>query len=162
MFEDNGKVMAHSNAILAYVAEKYRIGPKDAWGKGRVIEALEAVEEIAMKIFPIRTMTGSDEEKQVARQKFMEPGGAFVHLLKGLCAIKRAENPEGPYLLLPDELTVADFKIYGLIRRWQDPEFSWIPPEFIAEHCKELHELYQAIDELPFVVEYWKVPSSNP
>ena len=66
VYEENGKELAHSNAILTLIGRRHGLLPKDDWEAARHEGMLSYVEELRGAVGPSMRMQG--EEKQKARE----------------------------------------------------------------------------------------------
>lgn len=124
---EDGRTLAESNAILAFLAEGTRFLPQDAYGRGKVHQWLSyEQEQVEMTIGSLRywTMTGKLDKRlpQLVESKRMAAVRSLT-LLDG-------ELSRRPFIA-GDHYTIADISIFAYASRAEEAGLSLEPyPNF--------------------------------
>ena len=138
LLEKDGEILAQSNAINRYVGKLANLYPSDPWQAALCDEIMEAVEDIASKIAV--TMFLSDEQKKAQRKALVEGPLPFY-----LARLQQRLEAHGGRYFAGDRLSVADLKVFVLIRHLKSGVLDHVPadlPDRIApklvEHCERI------------------------
>jgi len=148
VLEVDGKILAQSNAINRYVGKLAGLYPSDPWEAALCDETMEAVEDITSKI--AATMFLPDERKKSEREALTE--GAIPFFLTALA--RRLEQHGGNYFA-SDRLSVADLKVFMLIRQLRSGVLDHVPTDLPDRLAPKLMEHYQRIKAEPRVAAYY-------
>ena len=148
LLEEDGEILAQSNAINRYVGRLTNLYPSDPWQAAQCDEIMEAVEDISGKI--AATMFISDEQKKVQRKTLVE--GALPFYLARLQ--QRLEAHGGRYFA-GGKLSVADLKVFVLIRQLKSGVLDHVPADLPDRIAPTLIEHYQRIKNEPGVKAYY-------
>jgi len=148
--EVDGKRLAQSNAILLFVGRLTNLLPICPFEEAKVMELLEAVEDVVHMLAP--SLQERDSAKQLAmREALIKSPGSFTNYLKKLNDILLASG--GQYFV-GSQLTVADIKMFWLLSWFESGMLSGIPVPFIAENCPALHDFTTHIGKHPKITEW--------
>jgi len=148
VLEVDGKILAQSNAINRYVGKLAGLYPSDPWEAALCDETMEAVEDITSKI--AATMFLPDERKKSEREALTK--GAIPFFLTALA--RRLEQHGGNYFA-GDRLSVADLKVFMLIRQLRSGVLDHVPTDLPDRLAPKLMEHYQRIKAEPRVAAYY-------
>ena len=110
LLDVDGKILAQSNAINRYLGKLANLYPTDPWEAALCDETMEAVEDITNKI--AATMFLPDEQKKSERKVLAEGPIPFY-----LTALERRLEQHGGRYFAGDRLSVADLKVFMLLRQ---------------------------------------------
>jgi prostaglandin-H2 D-isomerase / glutathione transferase len=148
LLEKDGEILAQSNAINRYVGRLTNLYPSDPWQAALCDEIMEAVEDIASKI--AATMFLSDEQKKAQRKALVEgPLPLYLARLQ-----QRLEAHGGRYFA-GDRLSVADLKVFVLIRHLKSGVLDHVPTDLPDRVAPKLVEHYERIKNDPGVKAYY-------
>jgi glutathione S-transferase len=148
LLEKDGEILAQSNAINRYVGKLANLYPPDPWQAALCDEIMEAVEDIASKI--AATMFLSDEQKKAQRKALVEgPLPLYLARLE-----QRLEAHGGRYFA-GDRLSVADLKVFVLIRHLKSGVLDHVPTDLPDRVAPKLVEHYERIKNDPGVKAYY-------
>lgn len=126
ILEVDGVVLAQSNAINRYVGKLTGLYPDDALQAAFCDEAMDAVEDVSVKLIP--TLTIKDEaEKKRAREELA--AGPLTFFLQRVA--QRLEARGGEWFA-DGRLTVADLKVFGWIRHLTGGTLDHVPTDLAA------------------------------
>ncbi|TNE90746.1 MAG: glutathione S-transferase [Deltaproteobacteria bacterium] len=108
IYEEDGRILGQSNAILGYLGRKHGLLPEDPWEQARHVAILNHAEDLRWTIGG--TFSLDAEAKQAAREKLT--AGAIPQW----AARAEAQLGEGPFLA-GDQLSVADLKLF-VVMKW--------------------------------------------
>jgi prostaglandin-H2 D-isomerase / glutathione transferase len=148
LLEKDGEILAQSNAINRYVGRLTNLYPSDPWQAALCDEIMEAVEDIGSKI--AATMFLSDEQKKAQRKALV--GGALPFYLARLQ--QRLEAHGGRYFA-GDRLSVADLKVFVLIRHLKSGVLDHVPTDLPDRVAPKLVEHYERVKNDPGVKAYY-------
>lgn len=140
MLTVNGRVLAHSNAILAYVGRTHGLHPTDAWAAAEHDAIMASVEDLRGKMPDPRTVGA--EGVQAARE-------AFVAGWLAQWAATVSGRIAGPFLE-GNTPNVADIKLYVILRSLLGGTYDHVPPSCLDPWPK-FAALQTAVDALPAV-----------
>jgi glutathione S-transferase len=148
LLEVDGNILAQSNAINRYVGTLAGLYPADAWEAALCDETMEAVEDITSKI--AATMFLPDERKKSEREALA--AGPIPFYLTALA--RRLEQHGGNYFA-GNRLSVADLKVFILIRHLRSGVLDHMPADLPDRLAPKLMEHYQRIKAEPRVAAYY-------
>lgn len=144
VLSDGAKRLAQSNAILGYIGRGHGLFPTDAWTAAEHDALMLSVEDLRQKLPDGKGM--SEEEKKAARQ-------AFAAGFLSQWAATVSKRIAGPFLE-GDSLSVADIKIYVIVRSYLSGIYDHIPPTCLDAYPKLL-ALHAAVQAHPAVSAYF-------
>jgi glutathione S-transferase len=148
LLEKDGEILAQSNAINRYVGKLANLYPPDPWQAALCDEIMEAVEDIGSKI--AATMFLSDEQKKAQRKALVEgPLPLYLARLQ-----QRLEAHGGRYFA-GDRLSVADLKVFVLIRHLKSGVLDHVPTDLADRIAPKLVAHYERIKDEPGVKAYY-------
>lgn len=136
VLEHNGQTVAQSNGINRYVGKLAGLYPNDAWQAALCDEAMDAVEEIATRVWS--TMPLPAAEKKAQRESL-----AAGPLSDSLDRLQRRLVTQGGRYFADGRLTVADLKVFVWIRHLRSGQLDHVPvdlPDRVAPQLIEHHE----------------------
>lgn len=112
---EDGRVLAESNAILAYLAHGTRYLPRDAFGRAKVLQWMSFEQDCVGAIATLRhwTMTGKLDRRPAELVPMRHAGG-----LNALRMLDR-ELAVRPFIV-GDAYTIADMSLYAYTHRAQE------------------------------------------
>jgi glutathione S-transferase len=148
VLELNGQTVAQSNGINRFVGKLAGLYPTDAWQAALCDEAMDAVEEIATKVWS--TMPLPAAEKKAQRESLA--AGPLSHFLDRL---QRRLVAHGGRYFADGRLTVADLKVFVWIRHLRSGQLDHIPADLPDRIAPRLVEHYERVKEHPAVKAYY-------
>ncbi len=147
--EADGQVIGQSNAITRYAGQLANLYPEDPWQAALCDEALDAVEDMWVKLGS--TMGIEDpEELKTARQALAD--GPYPHYLKQLA--KRLKQAGGEFFA-DGRLTVADLQVFVVCRALMSGKFEHISKEIVNEVAPELVAHVKRVLAVPKIKDYY-------
>lgn len=134
VLELDRQTVAQSNGINRYVGKLAGLYPSDAWQAALCDEAMDAVEEIATRVWS--TMPLPPAEKKAQRERLA--AGALAHSLEQL---QRRLVAHGGQYFANGRLTVADLKVFVWIRHLRSGQLDHVPvdlPDRVAPQLARL------------------------
>jgi glutathione S-transferase len=148
VLEVDGKLLSQSNAINSYVGKFAGLYPSDPWEAALCDETMEAVEDITSKL--AATMFLPDEQKKSERKALVEgPIPSF------LIALARQLEQHGGVYFAGDRLSVADLKVFTLIRHLRSGVLDYVPTDLPDRFAPKLMEHYERVKSDPRVAAYY-------
>lgn len=146
--EVDGKVVTQSNSINRYIGKLAGLYPKDDLQALLCDEAMDAAEDVGTRI--AGTMDLPADAKQQAREKLVT--GHITRYLEQLQA--RLQAAGGEYFA-DRRLTIADLKIYMLIRWLRSGALDHIPKDLVDRVAPALVRHFDRVASHPKVSEYY-------
>ena len=137
VLEQDGRLVAQSNAILRYVGAQHGLLPSDPWVVAEHDAVLQSVEDLRYKLPGFGL---SDDEKKTKRAEFA--AGWLAQWAQTLDA-----RIQGPFLE-GDTLHVADIKLYTILRAFMNGIYDHLPASLFDAYPK-VQALYAAVDAHP-------------
>lgn len=140
VLEVDGQTVAQSNGINRYVGKLAGLYPSDAWQAALCDEAMDAVEEIATRLWS--TMAMPEAEKKAQRESLA--AGPLSHSLDRL---QRRLVAHGGQYFADSRLTVADLKVFVWIRHLRSGQLDHVPvdlPDRVAPGLVDHHDRVKA------------------
>lgn len=138
VLEVDGKSIAQSNTIIRYVGRLASLYPKDDWQAALCDEVMDAAEDITTRIANTLQM-GADEKKKVREAL---AAGAITRFIEQLEARLKAGGGEW---FVEKRITVADLKVFGLVRWLRSGALDHIPKGIVdrvapalVKHCERV------------------------
>lgn len=147
--EVDGRVASQSNSINRYVGKLTGLYPKDDWQALLCDEVMDAVEDITTQIS--RTIELGAEAKKKAREELA--AGNLTHYLQQLQARLKDAGEE---YFADRRLTVADLKVYMLVRWLRSGVLDHIPKDLVDRVAPLLVQHLLRMASHPKIVEYYK------
>ena len=149
LMEVDDKMVTQSNSILRFVGKLADLYPKDDWQALLCDEAMDAAEDIGTRI--ANTMALSEDAKKTAREELTT--GRITRFLEQMQL--RLKKAGGEYFA-DQRLTVADLKIYMLIRWLRSGVLDHIPKDLVDGVAPLLVEHSQRIAARADITEYYE------
>ena len=146
--ELDGQSVAQSNGINRYVGKLAGLYPSDAWQAALCDEAMDAVEEIATRVWS--TMPLPAAEKKVQRESL-----AAGPLSYSLDRLQRRLVAQGGQYFADSRLTVADLKVFVWIHHLRSGQLDHVPVDLPDRVAPRLVEHYERVKEYPAVKAYY-------
>ena len=148
VLEVDGKSIAHSNTINRYVGKLAGLYPKDDWQAALCDEVMDAAEDIGTRIG--NTMSMGADEKKKAREALA--AGAITRFVEQLASRLQAGGGEW---FAEKRLTVADLKVFGLVRWLRSGALDHIPKDLVDRVAPALVQHYDRVAAHPKVATYY-------
>jgi prostaglandin-H2 D-isomerase / glutathione transferase len=146
--EVDGKTITQSNSIHRYVGKLAGLYPKDDWQALVCDEAMDAAEDIGTRI--ANTMDLAADAKKKIREELT--AGRITRFLEQMQL--RLKKAGGEYFA-DQRLTVADLKIYMLIRWLRSGVLDHIPKDLVENVAPLLAKHFDRVANHPKVAEYY-------
>jgi prostaglandin-H2 D-isomerase / glutathione transferase len=147
--EVDGELVTQSNSINRYVGKLADLYPRDDWQALLCDEAMDAAEDIGTRI--ANTMSLEGEAKKKAREELAK--GSVTRYLEQLQA--RLQRAGGEYFA-DHRLTVADLKIYMLVRWLRSGVLDHIPKDLVDNVAPAIARHFERVASEGAVVEYYE------
>jgi glutathione S-transferase len=147
--EVDGKVVAQSNSINRYVGKLAGLYPKDDWQALLCDEVMDAAEDIGIRIG--NTIDLPADAKKKAREELS--AGSITRFLQQLQA--RLKSAGGEYFA-DKRLTVADLKIFMLVRWLRSGVLDHIPKDLVDRVAPLMVKHFERVGDLPKVSAYYE------
>jgi len=147
--EVDGKVVAQSNSINRYVGKLAGLYPRDDWQALLCDEVMDAAEDISTRIG--HTIDLPADAKKKAREELA--AGLITHYLQQFQA--RLQAAGGEYFA-DQRLTVADLKMFMLVRWLRSGVLDHIPKDLVDRVAPKLVQHFERVASHPKVAEYYK------
>lgn len=148
VLEVDGKLITQSNTINRYVGKLAGLYPKDDWQAALCDETMDAAEDIGSRIGA--TMALADADKKKAREALA--AGAIPRHLEQLQARLKAGGGE---YFVDKRLTVADLKVFGLVRWLRSGALDHIPKDLVDRLAPALVQHAERIVGHPKIAAYY-------
>jgi len=148
VLEVDGKLITQSNTINRYVGKLASLYPRDDWQAALCDEVMDAAEDLGSRIGA--TMALGDEDKKKAREALA--AGAIPRHLEQLQARLKAGGGE---YFVDKRLTVADLKVFGLIRWLRSGALDHIPKDLVDRLAPALVQHAERVLGQPKVAAYY-------
>lgn len=148
VLEVDGQTLAQSNGINRYVGKLAGLYPSDPWQAALCDEAMDAVEEIATRLW--NTMVLSPADKKAQRESLA--AGPLSHSLEHL---QRRLVAHGGRYFADSRLTVADLKVFVWIRHLRSGQLDHVPLDLPDRVAPRLVEHYERVKQHPAVKGYY-------
>ncbi len=147
--EVDGQLVTQSNSINRYLGKLTDLYPRDDWQALLCDEAMDAAEDIGTQI--ANTMRLEGDAKKQAREELAK--GRITRYLEQLQA--RLQQAGGEYFA-DHRLTVADLKIYMLVRWLRSGALDHIPKDLVDTVAPQIVRHFERIAAQSGVAEYYK------
>ena len=147
--EVDGHVVAQSNSINRYVGKLSGLYPRDDWQALLCDELMDAAEDISTEIG--QTIDLAEDAKKKARQELI--AGPLTRYLEQFQARLRAGGGE---YFVEKRLTVADLKIFMLLRWLRSGTLDYIPKDLVDRIAPELVKHFERVASHPKISEYYQ------
>jgi glutathione S-transferase len=147
--EVDGKIVSQSNSINRYVGKLTGLYPKDDWQGFLCDEAMDVAEDIGTRIGHTIDLPG--DAKQKAREELA--AGRLTRYLEQLQARLKAAGGE---YFADRRLTVADLKVYMLVRWLRSGVLDHIPRDLVDRVAPMLVQHLERVASNPKIAEYYK------
>jgi prostaglandin-H2 D-isomerase / glutathione transferase len=148
VLEVDGKILAHSNTINRYVGKLAGLYPKDDWQAALCDETMDAAEDLGTRIGNTIALEGDAKKK--AREELAS--GPIPRFLEQLQARLKAAGGEW---FADKRLTVADLKVFMLVRWLRSGALDHIPKDIVDRVAPELIKHFERVSGQPKVAEYY-------
>jgi glutathione S-transferase len=149
VLEVDGRRLTQSNAICRYLGRLTGLYPEDAWQAALCDEVLDAVEDYNHALG--RTFGISDPDAlRDARDKFVAG-----KLTQSLTAIERLLRDHGGEWFADGRLTVADLKVYDMVRQLKSGKLDHVPTDIVERVAPTLAAHHARVLAQPGVKAYY-------
>ena len=142
----DGRVLAQSNAILAYLGMTYGLLPSDPFEAARHLSLTSAVEDVRERVG--KTTAIKDPAARKTAREDLAKGW-----MRGWCKNVSAQIGDGPFVGGAD-LSVADLKLFVLMKWFVSGGVDHISPDIFAPWPK-LMGVYEAVKTHPRVIDWY-------
>ena len=150
VLEVDGQTVAQSNGINRYIGKLTGLYPEDPWQAALCDEAMDAVEDVSVKV--VATFSIKDkEELKASRQALAD--GPIKHYLVALQ--DRLESRGGQYFA-DNRLTVADIRVYLWVRHIRSGNLDHIPADLPDRVAPKIVEHFERVKNHPKIKEYYE------
>ena len=149
VLEVDGQVVSQSNSINRYVGKLTGLYPTDDWQALLCDEVMDAVEDISTRIGQTIDLPG--DAKKAAREAL-----AAGHLKRYLEQFQARLQAAGGEYFAGGRLTVADLKVFMLIRWLRSGVLDHIPKELVDSVAPQLVQHFDRIASHPKIAEYYQ------
>jgi len=143
------KVVSQSNSINRYVGKLTGLYPEDNWQALLCDEVMDAAEDISARIG--QTIDLPADAKKKAREEL-----AAGHIARYLEQFQARLKAAGGEHFADKRLTVADLKVFMLIRWLRSGALDHIPKDLVDRVAPMLVEHLERMASHPKIVEYYK------
>jgi glutathione S-transferase len=147
--EVDGHVVSQSNSINRYVGKLSGLYPKDDWQAFLCDEIMDAAEDISTEIG--QTIDLTEDAKKKARQELM--AGPLTRYLEQFQARLKAGGGE---YFVDKRLTVADLKVFMLLRWLRSGTLDYIPKDLVDRIAPQLVKHFERVASHPKIAEYYQ------
>ena len=148
VLEVDGQAVAQSNGINRYVGKLAGLYPNDPWQAALCDEVMDAVEEIATRLWS--TMALPEAEKKTQRESL-----AAGPLSSSLDRLQRRLVAHGGRYFADGRLTVADLKVFVWIRHLRSGQLDHVPVDLPDRVAPRLVEHYERVKGHPDIKAYY-------
>jgi glutathione S-transferase len=148
LLEVDGKSVTQSNSINRYVGKLTGLYPKDDWQAFLCDEIMDVCEDIGTRIG--NTINLPDAEKKKVREEL-----AAERLPRYLTQLQAKLQAAGGEFFADGRLTVADLKVFNLVRWLRGGMLDHIPTDIVDRHAPLLVKHCERVTAQPKVVEYY-------
>lgn len=149
ILEVDGRVVSQSNSINRYVGKLTGLYPKDDWQAFLCDEVMDAAEDISTQI--AQTIDLPEDAKKKARAELAE--GRLPRYLEQFEARLKAAGGE---YFVDRHLTVADLKVFMLIRWLRSGVLDHIPKDLVDRVAPQLVKHFDRVANHPKIVAYYQ------
>lgn len=150
--EVNGRPIAQTHAMAAYVGKLTGYYPDDPWLQAKVDEVFGGLTDATDLVTGTMGIRNPNQKIQT-RQSYCQQDGRLTMLLSGLEGLLVQNGGNG--LFAGDQVTVADLAVWRAVDWLSCGVLDGIPRNYISSAFPNMWTLYQKIDGLPKVLE-WK------
>ena len=147
--EVDGQVVSQSNSINRYVGKLSGLYPRDDWQALLCDEVMDAAEDLSTRIG--QTISLPEDAKQKAREELA--AGPISRYLQQFQS--RLQAAGGEYFA-EQRLTIADLKMFMLIRWLRSGALDHIPKELVDRIAPQLVKHFERIASHPKIAEYYQ------
>lgn len=149
VLEVDGEPITQSNAINRYVGRLTGLYPDDPLEALRCDEVMDAVEDVTTRLVATFGLEDPDELRAARRALVAGPIPLYLTRLRDILMAR------GGLYFAAGRLTVADFKVYVLIRHLRSGILDHIPPDLVERVAPELGQHCDRVSSEPRVAAYY-------
>ena len=149
VLQADGKVLTQSNTINRYVGRLAGLYPKDDWQATLCDEIMDATEDIGSRIGA--TIAMADDHKKKAREAL-----AADLLPRHLETLDAKLKANGGEYFADKRLTVADLKVFMLVRWLRSGVLDHIPKDIVDRNAPLLVKHFERVSGHPKIMEYYQ------
>jgi len=147
--EVDGRVVSQSNSINRYVGKLTGLYPKNDWQAFLCDEVMDAAEDISTRI--AQTIDLPEDAKKKSREEL-----AAGHIKRYLGQFQARLEAAGGEYFADQRLTVADLKVFMLIRWLRSGVLDYIPKDLVDTVAPMLVKHFERVASHPKVAEYYQ------
>jgi len=148
VLEVDGRIVTQSNGINRYVGKLTDLYPTDAWHAALCDEAMDAVEDITLKV--VATFDLPEAEKKAARQALVE-GPLHLYLTR----LQERLEAQGSLYFAGNRPSVADLKVFVWIGHLKSGKLDHIPTDLPDRIAPKLVDHYERVKAIPQIRAYY-------
>ena len=148
VLEVDGRIVTQSNGINRYVGKLTDLYPTDAWHAALCDEAMDAVEDITLKV--VATFDLPEAEKKAARQALVE-GPLHLYLTR----LQERLEARGSLYFAGNRPSVADLKVFVWIGHLKSGKLDHIPTDLPDRIAPKLVDHYERVKAIPQIRAYY-------
>ena len=149
VLEMDGATITQSNAISRFIGKQCGLYPSDDLQAMYCDEVMEAIEDLTHYV--VQTFGLSGDELKAARESLMH--GRMTTFLRGLDELL---TRGGGKHFANQCLTVADLKVFVMLKNLRSGNLDHIPGEFVDQLTPNLAAFAEHMAQLPQVVAYYE------
>jgi glutathione S-transferase len=147
--EVDGQVVSQSNSINRYVGKLSGLYPADTWQALLCDEVMDAAEDLSTQIG--HTIDLAEDAKKKAREELV--AGPITRYLEQFQVRLKAAGGE---YFADHRLTVADLKVYMLLRWLRSGALDHIPKDLVDRVAPQLVKHFERVAKQPKIAEYYQ------
>lgn len=147
--EVDGHIVSQSNSINRYVGKLAGLYPEDDWQAFLCDEVMDAAEDISTRI--AQTIDLPEDAKKKARAEL-----AAGHITRYLEQFEARLKVAGDEYFADRRLTVADLKVFILIRWLRSGVLDHIPKDLVDRVAPQLAKHFERVANHPKVAAYYQ------
>jgi glutathione S-transferase len=148
ILEIDGKAVTQSNSINRYVGKLTGLYPKDEWQALLCDEVMDACEDIGTRLG--NTINLPDAAKKQAREEL-----AAERIPRYLAQLQARLQQSGGEYFADQRLTVADLKVFNLVRWLRSGVLDHIPKDIVERVAPQLAQHFERVSRHPKVIDYY-------
>ena len=150
VMEVDGKIITQTNTLCRFVGKMVNLYPEDPLAAAHADEAMANVEDLLIKMVPSMFMQDPEEKRRAREALTAGPIPLFLRRLGAMLAERGGQYFAG------NRLSVADFRVFLLVRHLQSGALDHIPADIVKQTAPGLAKHFERIGAVPQIVAYYK------
>lgn len=150
VMEVDGKIITQTNTLCRYVGKMVDLYPADPLEAAHADEAMEDIEDLTIKMSPSMFMQDPEEKRRAREALAAGPIPLYLRRLDAMLAERGGQYFAG------NRLSVADFRVFLLVRHLQSGALDHIPADIVKQTAPGLAKHFERIGAVPQLVAYYK------